>query len=87
MKKFLTISELQVDDMVVPCSTDSKEKGMTFMVTDLHPTVFSNGEFKNVAVTLWQVSKNHWGPGHHQYGHEFVSRTSLYELIERRWNN
>ncbi len=91
-KKYMTISELQMDDKVIPLSTDPNEQNKTFMVTDLHPTLLKktaskDAEYKTVAVSLWQISENHWGPGRDQYGKEHVSRTALYELIERRWNN
>lgn len=79
MAKFLTVSELRMDDLVIPLTTDPKHRsGMTFMVTDLHPVLLGNydtGEYKTVAVTLWDGNR------------EFTSRTMLYELIERRWNN
>lgn len=76
--KYLTVSELYVDDVVIPLSTDPKEKGKTFTVTDLHPVNLGDMhqyDYKTVAVTLWNGNR------------EFTTRTMLYQLVERRWNN
>lgn len=85
-KKYLTISELQVDDKVIPMSTDPKEQGKTFIVTDLHPVNLGDMhqyDYKTVAVTLWEFVENHYSAGHHRYGREFTSRTMLFQLVER----
>lgn len=74
-KKFLTVSELFVDDVVIPLSTDPKEQGKTFTVSDLHPVLLGNhqnGEYKTVAVTLWDGWR------------EFTSRTIMFQLVSRR---
>ena len=78
--KYLTVSELYVDDVVIPLSTDPKEEGKTFTVTDLHPVSLRGDmplsfRYKTVAVTLWDGNR------------EFTTRTLLYQLVERRWNN
>lgn len=69
--KYLTVSQLYVDDIVVPLSTEVNVKNKAFTVSDLHPVYLKGDEYKTVAVTLWD--------GHR----EFTSRTVLYKLIKR----
>lgn len=69
--KYLTISELQVDDKVTPQMVGDPVDTV-FTVTDLHPTHLSGGEYRTVAVTLWDGWKEH------------TSRSSVFKLIERR---
>ena len=45
---FVTISELQVGDRVIPNGGTE-----TVTVTDLHPTHLTGGEYVTVAVTVW----------------------------------
>lgn len=75
MSKFVTISELHVDDKVIPLSSNPKESGKTFTVIDLHPVLLGNletGEYKTVAVTLWDQWREH------------TSRTMGFILVERQ---
>lgn len=72
--KYLTVSQLYVDDVVVPLSTDTNVKGKIFTVSDLHPVYLKGDEYKTVAVTLWDGRR------------EFTNRTILYKLIERPSN-
>lgn len=87
---FATVSELRIDDKVIALSSNPDEIGKTFIVTDLHPvhlraTRSKPEEYVTVAVSLWQIVENHYGPGQHQYGREHVSRTTMFQIIERRW--
>lgn len=76
MAKFLTVSQLQMDDKVIPLSTDIREAGKTFTVTDLHPCNMNKSrQYRTVAVTLWDGNR------------EFTSHTAMFQLIERRWEN
>ena len=82
--KFATVSEVRIDDRVIPQSSDDKEKGKVFIVTDLHPVLLGNyetGEYKTVAVTLWEFCENYYSPGHHKYGKEHVSRTTMFQIV------
>lgn len=92
MAKYLTISELRMDDKVIPLSSDNREVGKTFIVTDLHPTLLLEtrtkpAEYATVAVSLWEYSKDYYGPGHDKYGRDHTSHTALFQLVERRWGN
>jgi hypothetical protein len=67
-----------MDDKVIPLSSNPKEQGKTFTVTDLHPVLLGNdetGEYKTVAVTLWDGWREH------------TSRIMLFKLVSRRWEN
>lgn len=78
MAKYLTISQLRIDDKVIPLSNGLPESGKEFTVSDLHPVLLGNhetGEYKTVAVTLWDGWR------------EFTSRTILFQLVSRRWEN
>jgi hypothetical protein len=76
MAKYITISELHMDDKVIPLSSNIKESDKEFIVSDLHPcNMNSSREYKTVAVTLWDGNR------------EFTSRTTMFKLIERRWGN
>lgn len=80
---FATICEVKVDDRVIPQSSDDKEKGKVFIVTDLHPALINweTGEYRTMTVTLWEFRENYYGPGHHYYGKEHVSRTTLFQIV------
>ena len=91
MAKFVTMSELRIDDKVIPLSNVDAEKGKVFIVTDLHPTLLRENrtgskpaEYVTVAISLWEYVADHYGPGHAYYGKEHCSRTTLFQLIERR---
>jgi hypothetical protein len=74
--KYLGITELHMDDKVIPLSSVEKEKGKTFTVTDLHPVLLGDphtGEYRTVAVTLWDGNREH------------TSRTLMFELVDRYW--
>lgn len=72
--RFIAMYELQVDDEVIPLSSDPKEKGKTFTVTDLHPVQIGfNGDYQTVAATLWDGWREH------------VTRISMFQLTKRRW--
>jgi hypothetical protein len=93
-QRFVTISELRMDDKVIPQSTADAEKGKVFIVTDLHPTLLRENrtgskpaEYVTAAVSLWEYIEDHYGPGHPHYGKELCSNTSLYLLVSRRWEN
>lgn len=82
--KFATVTEVRIDDKVIPQSSDEREKGKVFIVTDLHPVLLGNqetGEYRTVAVTLWEFRENYYSPGHHYYGKEHVSRTILFQIV------
>jgi hypothetical protein len=92
MAKYVTMSELRIDDKVIPQSTVDAEKGKVFIVTDLHPTLLREtrtkpAEYVTAAVSLWEFVENHYSPGHHKYGKELCSNTALYLLVSRRWEN
>lgn len=79
MTKFLSISQLQMEDRVIPMSTNPKEQGKTFTVTDLHPcNMNSSREYKTVAVTLWDCD-----PKEGRYGKEHTSHTTMFQVVER----
>lgn len=69
--KYVTISEVMVDDKVIPLETNPCDRKI-YTVTDLHPTKV-DGEYRTVAVTLWDGFREH------------TSRISTFILIERRW--
>lgn len=74
-RKYLTVSELQVDDRVIPMTTNPCDRKI-YTVSDLHPcNLNSSGEYKTVAVTLWDGNREH------------TSRITMFQLVERRWNN
>lgn len=90
--KYLSISELRMDDKVIPLSSAPNESGKTFIVTDLHPTLLmetrtKGAEYVTVAATLLEFDENHYAPGHDRYGKEHTSFTLMFQLIERRWEN
>lgn len=72
--QYLTVSDLTMDDRVIPLSTDPNEQGRTFTVTGLHPCrLNSGGEYRTVAVTLWDGRREH------------TSHTAMYLLVDRVW--
>lgn len=72
-KKFLSVSELQMDDKVIPMEVNPCDR-KTYTVTDLHPcNLNSSGEYKTVAVTLWDGNREH------------TSHISMFILVERVW--
>ena len=93
--KYLSISELRMDDKVIPLSSAPNESGKTFIVTDLHPTVRVSISsvgctvtyLAPFAATLLEFDENHYAPGHDRYGKEHTSFTLMFQLIERRWEN
>lgn len=70
--KFVTISEVTMDDKVIPLTTNPCDRKI-YTVTDLHPAKVQ-GEYRTVAVTLWDGFREH------------TSRISTFILVERRWN-
>lgn len=76
MKKFATISELKMDDTIIPLSTDPKFQNKTFTVSDLHPCNMNRArEYRTVAVTLWDGNR------------EMTCHVSLFQIVSRRWEN
>ena len=71
--RYLTISELQMDDKVVPMSSAILEDGKIFTVTNLHP----DQSGVNVAVGL--LDPILW--------REHTSRTMMFALLERVWGS
>ena len=69
--RYLTIGELKMDDKVVPMSSDLREDGKIFSVTNLHP----DQSGLNVAVGLMDPIL--W--------REHTSRTTVFALLERVW--
>lgn len=67
--KYVTIGELQMDDKVVPMSSDIREDGKIFTVTNLHP------DQNNLIVAVGLFDQ--WG--------EHTSRTTVFALLERVW--
>lgn len=77
--KYITISEIRMDDKVIPLSSNPKEQGKVFTVTDLHPVLLKKTrgkrrEYVTVAASLWDGWREH------------TSFTTTFQLVERRWN-
>jgi hypothetical protein len=67
---YTTLTDIHMDDKVIPASTDPRENGKTLTVTDIHPG--SDGQ--TAAVTLWDGWREH------------TSRTTLFTLVSRHWD-